>query len=159
MVAEIMSKVKKLFYQNNRHFASVAKQFDHLAYLFDDIRLNPFGRLIKQQQFGTRDQRSGDSKLLLLPTRQIAAAAPKKFLEDREELKNFIGYRPFGFRQTSKASFKVLSNCQKREYFAPLRHISDSFLSQRICRSGTNDFAIEGVITATTTMCSGDRLE
>jgi len=66
LIAQPVRKIQKLFYQNDRDIAPVAQGRNDVTDVFDDVGLNALRWLIQQQQFGARDQRAGDGKLLLL---------------------------------------------------------------------------------------------
>ena len=55
-----------------------------------------------------RHQRAGDGELLLLPAREIAAAAPQHVAQHREEREDLVGDAPLAARQRREAGLQVL---------------------------------------------------
>ena len=53
--------------------------------VLNDVRLNPLGGLIEQQQLGLAEQGPGDRQLLLLTTTEVTAFAGQKLLQNGEE--------------------------------------------------------------------------
>ena len=92
IVAKVIGKVEILLDQHDGHFALIRQKLDHPSDLLDDIGLDALGRFVEEQKFRPRDQRPGDGQLLLLPSREVAAPAAEKVLQDGEELENLVGH-------------------------------------------------------------------
>src|SRR5712692_6187323 len=63
--------------------ADAANELEHLM---DEERRQPGGRLIHEQELGTRHQRAADRAHLLLAARERAGELVAAFLETREEV-------------------------------------------------------------------------
>src|SRR5690606_13219679 len=63
---------------------------DDVADLVDDVRLNPLGRLVQDQELRLEHHRSSDRQLLLLSAREISTAPAQHLLEHREELEDLL---------------------------------------------------------------------
>ncbi len=69
--------------KHRQPFLFIQPQND-VADFVHDIGLNPFGRLIQNQQLRLQHQRAADRQLLLLAARKIAAAPVQHLLQHRE---------------------------------------------------------------------------
>eukprot|EP00521_Asterionellopsis_glacialis_P019668 CAMPEP_0195332872 /NCGR_PEP_ID=MMETSP0708-20121125/13637_1 /TAXON_ID=33640 /ORGANISM="Asterionellopsis glacialis, Strain CCMP134" /LENGTH=106 /DNA_ID=CAMNT_0040401915 /DNA_START=102 /DNA_END=419 /DNA_ORIENTATION=- len=74
LVGKIIGEIEILLDQNDGHLSFGSEVANYLADLLDDVGLNAFSRFVQQQKLRLGDQRSGNSKLLLLATRQITPA-------------------------------------------------------------------------------------
>jgi hypothetical protein len=101
-VREVEGEVEILLHQDDRHLALVAQLADHPPDQLDDVGLDALGRLVHQQDARPGDERARDGKLLLLPARQVAAAAVLHLLQDREQLEDPVGHRCSDFGRQAK---------------------------------------------------------
>ena len=99
---------------------------DDVADLVHDVRLNPFGRLVENEQRRLEHERAADRELLLLPAGQIAAAPVQHLLQHREQLEDLFRNRARAVLAHAEADAQVLLDGQLREDFAPLGHVADA---------------------------------
>src|SRR5260221_4700945 len=83
-------EVDLLLHQQYRDTFLSYQPADNIPDLNGDRRLDTFCRLIQQQQRRTAYQGTANSQLLLLTAAKIAARAPPKGFEDREQLINSL---------------------------------------------------------------------
>src|SRR5207244_217409 len=81
-----------LHQQHGKPFFLVELQND-VADFVDDIGLNPFGRLVKNQQLRFEYEGAADRELLLLPARKVAAAALQHLLQGGKQVEDTTGNR------------------------------------------------------------------
>jgi hypothetical protein len=62
-----LSEIVVLLHEHNRHRFLVCKQAKHATNVLDHAGLNPFGRLIENQQLRIGGECARDRELLLLP--------------------------------------------------------------------------------------------
>src|SRR5688572_25657522 len=119
LVGERAGEVVVLLDQQDRHLAGRGERADRALDLLDDRRLDALGRLVEDQQARLHRQRAADGELLLLPARQVAAAAPEHALQHREHLED-------ARRDGGRAHQQVLFHREAREDLAPLRHVAQA---------------------------------
>src|ERR1700722_12180289 len=102
MVAEFAGKVEILLDQHDGDLAERAQIGDGAAYILDDRRLNPFGRLVEQEEPRPHHQRAADGELLLLAARKVAAAPAQHGFEHREQREHVVGHAARFARQRRK---------------------------------------------------------
>src|SRR5262249_62173493 len=90
--------------------------------LLHDRGLNTLGRLVEQQQLRVGDERPRQRQLLLLASREIAAATAEHAAERREETEHVIE-RLAGRPLASAAHDEVLANGERGKDLAALRHV------------------------------------
>src|SRR5204863_4522242 len=90
MVAELAGEIKILLDEDDGYLPQVPQIGNRTTNILDDGRLNALGRLIEQQYPRLHDKGAPDRELLLLPARQISAAAPQHIGEHRKQRKYVV---------------------------------------------------------------------
>src|SRR6056297_97069 len=158
-VAKLPGKAEVLFDENDRDVLAVPQMCDHPADLLDDVRLDALRRFVKKKQLRLRHQGPGDGELLLLATGKITAAPAQKFLQDREELEDFVIDPAFRARQAGEPGFEVFPDRQHREDIAALRNVSDAPCRKRLRRPAADRFAAQAHGAAAAGMGSRNSLQ
>src|SRR5579859_4415401 len=73
--------------QHSKPFFLIQLQ-DDVADFVDDIGLNPFGWLVKNQQLRFEHEGAADGELLLLPARKVAATPVQHLLQRGKQVEN-----------------------------------------------------------------------
>src|SRR5215470_6390949 len=89
-VGDIEHEAQHLLADDDAEIADAANVAQQARDILDDRGLNAFGGLIEQQHLRVARERPCDRELLLLPARQIAAAATLEILEYRKEIVDLV---------------------------------------------------------------------
>ena len=95
MIRKAKREIEILLDKHNGHGLSRPQIGDKLANLSDDIWLDALCRLINEKKLWFCDKVTRNSKLLLLPSRQIAAAPFQHRLENWKKGRRFLLGRIF----------------------------------------------------------------
>src|SRR5688572_16668872 len=96
--------------------------------LMHDVGLDALRRLVQDEQLGLRHQRAPDGQLLLLATRQIAAAAVQHLLQHGKITKDALRDAPLALAAGGEPHEQVFFDRQHREDLPTLRHEPDAQL-------------------------------
>jgi len=121
---------------------AVGQHADDAPDVLDDAGLNTLGRFVQDQQLRRSRERPRNRELLLLPARQVAAAAMQHLLEHREQLKQLGRYRCAG-RLVGQTHRQVFLHREPREDFAALGHEADTGAGALIRRGILNRLAVQ----------------
>src|SRR5687768_11027018 len=99
LVGERAREVVVLLDQQDRHLAGGGERADGALDLLDDRGLDPLGGLVEDEKPRLHRERTADGKLLLLTSRQIAAAPAEHALQHREKLEDALGNARRGHEQ------------------------------------------------------------
>src|SRR6266508_2569772 len=115
-----------LLHQKQGDARCAVEREQDVADLVHEIRLNAFGGLVQNQQRRLEHQRPPNRELLLLPAREIAAAAMAHLLQHRKQIVDLRWNRTRAVFPDAEADAQVLFDGQVREDVAPLRHVADA---------------------------------
>ena len=76
---------------------------ERAADVLDDRRLDALGRLVENEELGTRHQRAADRQLLLLAAGEIAAAPPEHVVENRKQAEDLVVDDPLVPREAGES--------------------------------------------------------
>src|SRR5260370_40930396 len=97
-----------------------------VADFVDDVRLNPFSRLVKNQQLRFEHEGAADRELLLLPTRKIAAAPVQHLLQHGKQVED-TGWNGTGaVPADTQPDTQIFLHRQMRKNLAALWHVTDA---------------------------------
>src|SRR5713226_9250810 len=99
---------------------------DDVADFVDDVGLNAFGWLVKNQQLRFEDEGAADRELLLLPARKVAATPVQHLLQHGKQAEDTTRNRTGAVPAHAQADAQIFLNGQRRINFAPLRHVTDA---------------------------------
>src|SRR5216683_2358110 len=111
--------------QHGKPFFLVQLQ-DDVADFVDYIGLNPFSRLIKNQQLRFEHEGAADRELLLLAARKVAATPVQHLLQRGKQLEDTTWNRTGAVPAQAQTHAQIFLHCQLRENFTPLRHVTDA---------------------------------
>src|SRR5258708_862009 len=118
-----------------------------VADFVNDIGLNPFGRLVKNQQLRFEHEGAADRELLLLSARKVAATAVQHLLQHGKQIEDTTWNRTWAIRARAQTHTQIFLHCQLRKNFAPLRHVTDAQLSPLFGGALDQIAPVEGVGT------------
>ena len=126
VLAELADEIEILLDDHDRQMQLVDELVQGVADLVDDARLNPFGRLVEQEDFRSADKGPGDGQLLLLTAREVAPHAAGHPFEHGEEGIDLFGNRARTVGPRFQADPQVFLDGELRKDFASLRHQGDA---------------------------------
>ncbi len=91
-VSDLARKGETLLDDQDREAKLLVELVEHVPDLRDDVGLNPFGRLVEDQELGVERERATHRQLLLLTAREIAASPLHHVLEHGKELEDALGH-------------------------------------------------------------------
>ena len=99
---------------------------DDAANFVDDIWLNPFGRLIENQQLRLENERPPDRQLLLLPAGKIASAPLQHLFQRGKQIEDMRRNGPGAVLAHAQPNAQVFLHRQMRKNLTPLWHVADT---------------------------------
>src|SRR5688572_8049117 len=134
LIGERAREVVILLDQQDRHLAGGGERADRALDFLDDRGLDALGWLVEDEQARLHRERAADGKLLLLASRQIAAAPAQHALQHREKLED-----PLGNARCSHE--EVLFHGEAREDLAALRYVAQACLGSEV-RGGARELTV-----------------
>jgi len=115
-----------LLHEEQRDAGVAIEREQDIADLLHDVRLNPFRRLVENQQRRLEDQRTRNRELLLLAAGEIAAAAARHLLQRGKQVIDVRRNRARTVFPHAQADAQILLDGQLRKDVASLRHVADA---------------------------------
>src|SRR4029077_9409175 len=114
-------KRKLLLDQQHRQTRLLVQPEKDVADFVDDIGLNPFGRLVEDEERRLEHERASDGELLLLAAGEIAPAAMQHVAQHGEQVEDSTWNRSAAVPAHGYADADILLHGQLREDFPALR--------------------------------------
>jgi len=112
-------KRELLLYEQHGHASLAIEPQDDVADLVDDVRLDAFGRLIEDQKPRLENHGSANRELLLLATRQVAAAPMAHLLQDGKQVEDLRRNGARSVPPSGEANAQVLLHRELGENLPP----------------------------------------
>src|SRR6476661_2145906 len=135
--------MESLFDKQDGKPSCIFKSNDHILDLINNRWLDPFRRLIQQEDFGLGEQCPPDRQLLPLSTAQDPTRSIENLGQFRKQRKDFIKCRLFRnavtrCRPCPVAKLKIFTHRQMGKNFSSLRYIGQSAFGAAVCRFFSN---------------------
>src|SRR5712692_9352082 len=115
-----------LFDQKHRQARRAVEREQDVADLVHEVRLDPFGGLVENQQRRLDDQRARDRELLLLAAREVAATAMSHLLQHGKQIVDVRRNRARAVLPYAEPEAQIFLDRQLRKDVAALRHVADA---------------------------------